>query len=74
MAPTMMRLGRPIRGQRLESDWAFYSWLSATEIQQLHEELAEISVDGDLEEFHDDWVVSLKLLLDNDAEMFLACS
>ena len=71
---TYLNVGRPLRGQRLESDWGFYSWLSTSEMRQLHEELSQVSIDGDLDEFHDDLIVSLRMLLDNGSEMFLACS
>jgi hypothetical protein len=71
-----MESGRPFTGFSIDHDGCMFAWLNAAEVQNLLAELSVIEAErfGELDEFHEELVESLREAAKDNAELFLgAC-
>lgn len=70
--------GRPLRGSRIDHDGCAFAWLAPEEVKEMHRSLSgldpDLFEDGDLGDFHEGLVSSLKRISDRGAALFLAAS
>jgi hypothetical protein len=68
-----MESGRPFVGSSMDHDGCMFAWLTAAEVKSLLDELTAIDAQtfGELDEFHEELVESLRETVDRNADLFI---
>lgn len=67
--------GRPLRGKKIDHDGSLFAWLTNQEAASLHDSLSQINWpelgDEELEDFHNDLVEALGIVVEEKSDLLL---